>query len=251
MDRGVWATWYDLPEDGADEFISWLHGTYLPALQSHPGISWAAHYKNRGGGEGMTEVQKNIIEYGDDENLGRGTQYVMIVGAPSPHIFFQADAAWRPENQDDSVKAMLGRRTGVRTVVLAEEERINGPEYDKRAPGGTPGPAIQFGNFRMKKFEDEMMLGSWYAQYRFPFMARMPGSIATRKYLAPSGWIKHAIMYEFTSLEARLKHFEEPHEGLALDEKEWTGKIVRSTLHAPGSPTIAVRIWPEVTADGR
>ena len=77
-------------------------------------------------------------------------------------------------------------------------------------------------------------------------MARMPGSIATRKLVAASGWAKHAILYEFTSLEARLEHFEEPHEGLALDAKEWTGQIVRTTLHAPGSPSIAERLWPPV-----
>lgn len=247
MDRGVWASWYDLPKDGVQDFIDWLHGSYLPQLTSQPGIAWAAHYKIEGGGKGMTEVQNKIITYTDEPGLGTGTQYVMLVGAASPHMFFQPNAAWRPEVQDNEAKNMLGQRLGLRTAILSEEERINGPEYDKRAPGGTPGLAIQFGNFRMKEYEDEMMLGSWYAQYRFPFMARMPGSISTRKYLAASGWIKHAILYEFTSLEARLKNFEEPHEGLALNEKEWTGRIVRTTLHAPGSPSIGTRIWPPIT----
>lgn len=25
IDRGIWATWYDLPEDGKEEYIQWLH----------------------------------------------------------------------------------------------------------------------------------------------------------------------------------------------------------------------------------
>ena len=38
MDQAIWATWYDLPEDGRDEYLDWLHGEYLPELQSKPGI---------------------------------------------------------------------------------------------------------------------------------------------------------------------------------------------------------------------
>ena len=78
-------------------------------------------------------------------------------------------------------------------------------------------------------------------------MAQMPGSIASRKLLCVAGWAKHAVMYEFTSLEARLANFEEPHESHALDPKEWTGRIVRYTIHTPGSPTVGQRIWPPVT----
>src|SRR5688572_5784397 len=31
MDRGVWATWYNLPDQGRDDHVAWLHGSYLPA----------------------------------------------------------------------------------------------------------------------------------------------------------------------------------------------------------------------------
>ena len=54
------------------------------------------------------------------------------------------------------------------------------------------------------------------------------------------------MLYEFTSLEARLEHFERGHESKALDEKEWSGKLIRYTMHAPGSPTVGRRIWPPV-----
>ena len=43
-----------------------------------------------------------------------------------------------------------------------------------------------------------------------------------------------------------LANFEEPHEALAVDPKEWTGRIVRYTIHTPGSPTVGQRIWPPV-----
>ncbi len=38
-DRGLWATWYDLPENGRDNYLGWLHGTYLPIVLKHLAIS--------------------------------------------------------------------------------------------------------------------------------------------------------------------------------------------------------------------
>src|SRR3989304_6100839 len=31
-DRGIWATWYDLPEKGRERHLQWLHGTYIPKI---------------------------------------------------------------------------------------------------------------------------------------------------------------------------------------------------------------------------
>jgi hypothetical protein len=78
-------------------------------------------------------------------------------------------------------------------------------------------------------------------------MAQASSCIAARKLLSVSGWAKHSILYEFTSLEGRMKDFEEGHEELALDPKQWTGRIARTTIHAPGSPTVGERIWPPVS----
>ena len=76
-------------------------------------------------------------------------------------------------------------------------------------------------------------------------MARMPGSINTRKLVSVAGWAKHAVMYEFISLDARQEHFQN-HESLAMDETVWTNKIINYTIHAPGSPSVGRRIWPPV-----
>jgi hypothetical protein len=86
----------------------------------------------------------------------------------------------------------------------------------------------------------------WYAHERFPLMGRMPGSVLTRKLVSMLGWAKHGILYEFESLQARTQHFEVPHESRIVDPKAWVGKVVRSTLHTPGSPVVGERIWPPV-----
>jgi hypothetical protein len=46
MDRGIWATWYDLPEQGKAEYLSWLHAVQVPEMLARPGYLWAAHVQN-------------------------------------------------------------------------------------------------------------------------------------------------------------------------------------------------------------
>ncbi|HEX2215570.1 MAG TPA: hypothetical protein VHG27_02570 [Xanthobacteraceae bacterium] len=242
MDHGIWATWYDLEPADKDKFISWLHGEYLPALQARPGFSWVAHYENQGGGPQMRQVGGIVAR--PDEDIGSGSQFLMLVGAPSPHTFLNPSVLQIEREAPQRARDMLALRRGARPAIFVEEMRVNGPAARERPPGTTPGPAIQMGSFRVRSVEEEFDLGCWYAQYRLPHMAQMPGSIASRKLLCVAGWAKHAVMYEFSSLEARLANFEEPHESHALDPKEWTGRVVRYTIHTPGSPTVGLRIWP-------
>ena len=243
MDLGIWATWYDLADETRARFLDWLHGTYLPELQQRPGFAWVAHYGNEGGGPAMRDVGDNILTR-PDENIGNGSQYVVLVGAPSPHTFLAPSVL--DIEKEPRFRNMLSLRQGVRSAIFSEEARVNGPAIRKRPQGTTPGPAIQMGSFRVRSLAEEFDLGCWYAQYRLPHMAQMPGCIAARKLNCVAGWVKHAVLYEFESLDARLQNFEEPHEALALDANEWTGRVVRYTIHTPGSPVIGPRLWPPV-----
>ena len=245
MDNGIWAIWYDLDEAARDDHHHWLHETYLPELVRQPGIAWAAHYRHRGGGESMHTIASRM-ERGPAEEMGGGTQFVTLVGASTPHLFFAKNSPLEAANQSKETRDQLARRSGARQCVFVEEARITGPQFGEADPCGVPGPAIQTGSFRVRTIAEEFDLGQWYAQYRFPFMAQMPGAIRTRKLSCIAGWANHAVLYEFTSLEARMKNFEEPHEMLGLDDKEWTSKIVKYTIHAPGSPTVGERLWPPV-----
>ena len=46
MDRGIWATWYDLPETGREDYISWLNEVHIQEMLSRSVYLWAAHVKN-------------------------------------------------------------------------------------------------------------------------------------------------------------------------------------------------------------
>jgi hypothetical protein len=246
MDQAIWATWYDLPEDGRDEYLDWLHSDYLPALQAKPGIAWTAHYQDTVGGDDMKRVREHFPESVGMEGVGTGTQFLMLAGAAEVWTLMSPSVVDEQAALTGTARKMLDRRQGVRPCIFSTFARVDGPEMALRPAGTTPGPAIQMGSFRTANLENEFDVGPWYAQYRLPAMAKMPGCIAARVMLSAAGWAKYSVLYEFTSLEARLEHFEIGHEAEALDEDEWSGKLVRYTMHTPGSPTVGQRIWPPV-----
>ena len=81
IDRGLWITWYDLPESGRDDYLSWLHRTYLPNLLKRPGYLWAAHYATRGGG-GSAQ-----IHHVEDPKVPTGFHYVLLIAVKDALVF--------------------------------------------------------------------------------------------------------------------------------------------------------------------
>ncbi len=244
MSEAIWATWYDVVQDDKDTFIGWMHNVYIPFLKQTPGYTWVAHYRNVGTGPSLATYHDIAGHAASSEDLPTGNQYVLLVGATSTHTFFNPFIF--DIKLPESFIAKLEMRKEVRTAILSEEARTDGPAGINESGGAEPAPAIQFGTYRIRSEQDEFDLGRWYAQQRFPVMAAMPGVIRTRKFLSSAGWAKHAILYEFESVETRTKNFEEPHESKIVDPKEWTGRIVRTTLHTPGSPFVGERIWPPI-----
>jgi hypothetical protein len=245
MSEAVSATWYDLEEGDRDAFLAWAHGHWLPWLKQRPGIGWVAHYRGVGHGPALASYH-DIAGHAPEGETGTGSQFVVLAGAAGSHTFYRPllDKVEMPEG----FKAMIAQRRGVRQAVLVEEARVNGPALLARPPGATPAPAIQFGSYRIRTVEEELDINLWYAHQRFPLMARMPGSVMARKFVTSTGWAKHCILYEFESLDARTRHFENPEESKVINPAEWTGRIVRTTLHTPGSPFVGQRIWPPVDA---
>jgi len=244
MDRGIRAVWYDLPQAGEEAYLAWLHDVHLPELVKRHGYAWGAHYRITDSSPRMREIHDRLARP-DDSNVGTGTDFLLLLGASSPHDFCDPTPARVEEGTSADTRDMLSKRIGARACIFVEEAKVNGPEARERQRGTAPGPAIQMGSFRTKTEDDEFDLCSWYAQYRFPAMAAMPGCIAARKLVTVAGWANHSVLYEFTSLEEREKHFQD-HESLALDKKEWTNRIIGYTVHAPGSPSLGRRLWPKV-----
>ena len=242
MDTGLWVTWYDLPKEGEAEYLAWFHEKYLPEVSSRPGFLWGAHYEQVGRGKPQ-EINPHV-KYSDDSSIPSGTEFKVMFGGESAYTFMNPSFAQLAKEESAETREMLGRRLGARTCIFTEEIRLEGPEIARRPPGTVPGPVIQMGSFNLKSPEDELEMGTWYAQLRLPALERMQGCIGVRKLVSSSGWAKHSILYELVSTDV-LEHFP----GIKLlqgAEKEWSIQVVGTLDHMPGSPMIAERIWPPV-----
>ena len=236
MDNAIWATWYDLPEEGKDDYISWLQEVYIPKVLDRNGCLWAAHVRNIWDEEREKEKKKKLI-HTNDPAIPSGNDYLMLFGAAKAITFVdpsfsQIKGTWSLEE-----KEMLGRRIGERSCIFMVQDRIEGLESSTRSPGITPGPAIQIGTFNVNSIENEEELSSWYAQVRMPRLKNMKGCVGARLLVSVSGWPKHGIMYEWTSVKSLKKNF-------TTETIERSRNAVKSLIHSPGSPTLGERIWP-------
>ena len=240
-DRALWIAWYDVAPAARADYLVWLHQSHLPALLGRGGYLWAAHYATV---ERMQTLRReNAAEHPAVAGVPRGRQFLLLIGAEDANVFGasppQAPAAALPAAE----RKMLALRSNERINIMVETARVNGPE--ERAYGGGMGgaPCIQLGSFNCA-LEDEQEMLAWYAQSRMPAMTGLAGSVRTRKLASVAGWAKHAILYEYVSLEARNKGY------LALEAgdaaaKAWADRMVPKLIHAPGSANLATRLWPE------
>jgi hypothetical protein len=245
VDRGFWISWYDLASERGDEHIAWLHENYIPEMLKRPGVLWAAHYRT------VLTAPGSHMQRTQDPSVPNGSDYMLIFGGESTAVFTKgADAFVKgapsrlARDLSEHDRAMLATRQGERQCVLTEEIRVHGPD---RGPAGDtmpPGPCIQLGSFNCPAESEDQLL-AWYADFRLPAVQEAREFIGARKLLATSGWVKHVILYEFLSRDARervQKQVEQRHpDGIA-----WTQRFIPALTHAPRSPVLAERIWPAV-----
>jgi hypothetical protein len=167
---------------------------------------------------------------------------MLLFGGDGPHSFVNPTPAQFHDTLTVQSQRRLGLRSGVRTNLMVEQARVIGPEA-QRFSGLSP--CIQLGSFNSASIEDEDELADWYAQWYLASCAHVPGCVRARKLVSVSGWAKHAVLFEFESLEARNRNFVN-HEAGHPDRAAWTDKVVRRLIHAPGSPSVARRIWPAI-----
>jgi len=240
MDRAIWITWYDLPEQGRDDHLAWLYGAYVPRVMAKPGMRWAAHYAS----------EKKTVHAHDypgrfATDIPAGNDFILLVGAEQPHDFANPvpakfHAALPPED-----RAMLAMRKGERSNLFIEQARADGPEAGTRRPGEALSPCIQLGSLNVRDYREEEDMLDWYANWRVPSMATLPGCVGIRKLVSVAGWAKHGALYEFVSVEARNRHFL-GYENSNPEMKAWGDRLVPRLLHAPESANVARRLWSTV-----
>jgi len=247
LDRGLWITWYGLPDAERDAYLAWLHGKFMPKMLKKPGVLWGAHYASR-----VQPVHAGgapRLRHTDDPAVPAGNGYILIFGGRSAHAFANLTRRKLEPQLAPEDRKMLALRIGERINIVSEEDREAGPAARKREGKYTLAPCIQLGSFNAGSADEDEIL-DWYANWRLPSMARLPGCLGIRKLNSVSGWAKHAVLYEFESLAARDQYFP-THENARPEMAAWTDALVRKLIHAPGSPNVATRLWPPVKATAR
>jgi hypothetical protein len=240
-DRGLWITWYDLPEDGREAYFSWLHGTYLPDLLKRPGYLWAAHYASQdleGGAENATRYH-----HVDDPKVGKGFHYMLLIAATDANVFGDPVPSVLHAALPEQGKKMLAMRTGERMNLFTETGRREGTANATYKEGMTGTPCIQVGSFDCAlEFEEEMHAG--YVMQRLPKMCATPSCVRVRRLSSVAGWAKHGIFYEFASKEG----FDQDYAPAVANSPLGFGKhsVVPMLTHAPNGPNSALRIWPPI-----
>ncbi|MGH7311197.1 MAG: hypothetical protein ACREK6_21155, partial [Candidatus Rokuibacteriota bacterium] len=199
MDRGIWATWYDVEASEKNEYLRWLHQVHLPAMLVRPGYLWAAHVENVVSAEREARNHARLTHV-DDPSVPTGFGYLLLYGASSPHVFVDPTPSELHEGMNGEGQRMLGRQMRARSCIFVEADRVEGPDAGRRGPGMTPGPVIQFGTFNINALENETEMSAWYTRSRLPLVKPLAGSVGARKLVSIAGWAKHAILYEFSSL---------------------------------------------------
>ncbi len=243
MGEVIKAEWFDLDEDSKSDTVSWLHDTYLPAMQSCAGVGWVGHYE-------IVDIPKSGFIKGapercetTDPNVPTGWQNVVLTAALSAEVFFGKN-----NGIDRLADAHSDRREALqnyRSAVFLEEQVINSPEQRASPYGLGPPPAMQLGHYNTNTPEDDIELAHWYRNERFSRVSITPGMIRGRKMLSIAGWAKHGVLWEFTDLPEGDYSFE--HRFVAADRNEhWQGRhVLEYVTHCYGSPSTGRRVWPK------
>ena len=239
-DRGLWAAWYDLPGEGREAYLNWLHGTYLPALLKRPGYLWAAHYATREREGGGAQIQHTT-----DPKVGIGYHYILLVGATHADVFGNPTPSAINAALPEAGRKMVAMRVGERVNITTETGRCEGGAATTYKEGMGAAPCIQIGSFNCPvEYEEEMHAG--YVTSRMPAHCATASCVRTRKLNSVAGWAKHVILYEYTSLDGFTRDYE------AANSKSPLGvgghSIVPYLVHAPSGPNSALRLWPPVEA---
>jgi hypothetical protein len=236
-DRGLWATWYDLPDNGRDAYLSWLHESYLPAQLKRPGYLWAAHYATQN-----TEARPDL-HHVEDPKVPTGFRYILLIGAKDAGVFGNPTPSEIRAALPEQGRKMLAMRTGERVNLMTEASRCEGHAGKAYKEGLTGAPCVQVGSFNCPvENEEEMHAG--YLQQRMPAHCGTGSCIRVRKLNSVAGWAKHGILYEYASLEGFNRDYGVANAKSPLGYGEHS--IVPTLIHAPNGPNMAIRIWPPV-----
>jgi len=176
VERALWITWYGLPAEGRDAYLTWLHGKFIRKILRRPGVLWAAHYAALP--QPLPAGGKPRLRHTDDPAVPTGNGYILIFGGKTAHAFCNlVPHKLLPELPAEDRK-MLALRIGERVNIVTGEDHAAGPSAKKREGKMALAPCIQLGSFNAGTATDDEVL-DWYANLRLPAMSKLTGCLGS------------------------------------------------------------------------
>jgi len=279
VDRGLFATWYDLKADTEEEYLDWLHGAHLPAMLRRPGYLWAAHVRNVTDPEREAASARRLV-HTTDASVGTGFGFLLMFGAEDAHCFVDPSMEEIAAELDEVGRRMLAMRVGERSAIFVDAGRVEGPALrqaqDNALRQAQDNALRQAQDNALRQAQDNALRQAQDDPHAPRRGRRSPGitpgpviqfgtfninDVANETEM--NAWYARSRLplveakegnvgaRRLVSMSGWPKHgilyefetLEDAAKNL-VDPSEWSRKVVDNLVHAPHSPTLGVRIWP-------
>lgn len=208
--HALWTLVYEIAAVQETDYLNWFHEVHIPEKLARPGYLTASHYRIVG-------------------PTATGHGFIALFGAADTSTFLDPSPAQLRERQDEMTRRMVGCRSGVLGVVLAEEWRTKCLSGAREGDAMGP-PAIAFSMFDAGDAGDSV--GAWHAQVLRARLGASEECLGMRKMLASIGSSRHAVLYELSGISAWSSL------SAALSDAPPAMAVVNRF------PVVAERIWP-------
>ena len=216
MTNAIWLIMYDLQQAREADYLDWFHEVHIPEKLARPGYEWASHYRveREGGGD---------------------AGYIALFGGAATSVFYNPSPAQLKPTQPPETRDMMACRSNAKSLILSGEWAVDG--HGAPRSGAIAIDADVIGLALCDTEGNDENFGAWLAQNHLPAVARDPGCIGVRKFLASTGGAKHAIIHERTDIANPPLAF-----GDAETDKG-TARVGEYVTYPLGAPQTARLLW--------
>jgi hypothetical protein len=220
MAAAIWMIIYDLDRAHSDRYLQWFNEVHIPEKLARPGYTWAAHYK--------------IVA--DDD--AADSRYIALFGGTDSSVFYNPSPAQIKPSQPPETRQMMSYRSNSNMLILSEEWVFDGDSGSLETSPCINAESISLALFNANGNDEN--LGAWLVQ---DYLINSAAAGVTRKLLASTGSVRHAVVHEMKPPDAPL---------IAMtlttiadaSSSDWSAQVSDYLDYPAGGPVIARRVWP-------
>jgi hypothetical protein len=217
MTSAIWMINYDLNSERTDEYIAWFDGVHIPEKLARSGYTWAAHYQV-------------VADSGKPSS-----SYIALFGGTSTRVFYDPSPAQIKPTQSPETRDMMSCRANTKMMILTQEW-VAASNNGKNDIGSEINSEIINLALCDSNGNDEDF-GAWLVQ---DAQVDVGNLATTRKLLASTGAVKHAVICEYPPGQPNLHGLVDP------SASAWSSRVSSYLTYPVGVPVTARRVWPKI-----